>query len=248
MAEWVSGLGLVLEEGATTSEDSLTDTVQNLCVRAAKPCGAHTSASGLDLAREGLDEALNELNMYGPWIFTESKTADIPLVLDQVEYALGISVFSVQEVYLLDIEEDDKQAGILFHIPYQQAGYVIPDRTEEGDRPSHWMGQNIFQNATIEIWPRPTQVAVDRWKLQAVLRSRITAPSSDNQTITAPRELANALLNYMRYHVAMHRKPDTNLPALFLSRFNTNVRNLRSVNEKQTQGHVRMTVARGYRG
>jgi len=239
--EYVAGMGLLLDTALESSSDVFTDSWHNLAKSAAGTFGLRNSSSGLQLAKDGLAEGVRQLNSLGTFVFTTEDSVDLPLVADTAEYSVGSSVFSVQEIVLLD--ENDEQIRYLESMPYQQSLAAYLPRSTRGI-PEAWTARNIQGDATVTLLWTPDAAAIGVAPTARVLfRKRIARPENDNTGVLGPAELELPLKDYARYYISADRKgashPDTRA---WFAKFRWDVGNIRTMGSQQADTHVRMQV------
>ena len=154
-------------------------------------------------ALEGVQRAVNDINLSHMFDFTMTVQTDVTLVEGQLEYTLPSDLFAPRELLLVNDAESPVETAPLVALDWDQFQRLY----NQGGKghPVNWLVRDAWTQRRVQVWPAPDASAAAKYKLRVFYYKRVTNPSltDPNVQIEGPRELAEIIVSYVRYHLLM---------------------------------------------
>lgn len=174
-----------------------------LARRGMRILGTQTDKTVYETALEGVERAVSDINMNHLFDFTTTVQTDTTLVEDQLEYELPSDLYAPREMLLVKASETPDETRPLVALDWDQFQRLF----NQGGTgiPQYWLVRDAWIKRAVEVWPAPDAAAVNDYVLRMFYHKRITSPplNDENVQIAGPKELAEVIVSYVRYHLLM---------------------------------------------
>ena len=189
------------------TDDTGTPRIRSLITlakRGMRILGSQDDETVKQIALEGVQRAVSDVNLSQLFDFTVTKTTDTPLVENQSEYSLPQFCYAPREMLLVDDSETPEETRPLRALDWDQFQRMY----QQGDtgHPDHWIIRDAWIDKSVLLWPVPDAEAASRWKLRQFYHERVQNPPLNDELleIAGPEELAEVIISYVRYHLLMN--------------------------------------------